>query len=937
MYKLLEEEQVFYKYYEWCLDPMPRWDYLKDKFIEEISRWQKCQGGWQERQHALNCWLMASALWQGLSDYLIRGNLNLRALAKYAGRFKIIFYNCQAINESLLHLRNLVFERRLSKQYASLSTLLSKLSKCIIKDEPANDSEKGQISRWAGKLCNERFPKKLRNSRINIPSAFRSQDLTHYDFVHLLEKYVNDKKGYSHPIIVIGLRTTGAYVAPLAQAYLQNSGFDVMDITTIRPKDCISVSEKTIIESGSFQKAQFLIIDETASAGSTMNYTLEILDKFRIPHAKVSFVFPVYPAHNKWKHDFSRKNLAIYTLPSDEWRIVNNLRLENIREYLKDYYSNQELEIIDIKVSEKGRKIDKRFGQAERVGWRLKQVYLVLLRDRQGRIFEEEILAKGVGLGWLGYHAYIQGSKLSDYAPPVLGLRNGLIFMRWIDGKNFRSDDIEAGKIFPAILKYIYARRERLPLNEDRTFKEYSKRYYGGTWLCSILCKAYGNKVGHLIKPLMRKLLQTYRTEFPAVIDGKMSPEDWLVDKGRFYKVDYEHHGFGKTQLNIADPVFDLASFIFEFRINKDQQDKIINEYINHTKDFKAKDKVILYLWLIAHHNIYTAADYLSEPDDSEMAFKENLKCLEDKEYMNLLSTEYFGKLTELPKIKRNNRIFISMDIDGILDREIWDFPTTTMAGINAVRALHKNGFPIFINSARSLREAKAYCRNFSFDGGISEYGSALWDENRKRQLVLVDSKTIEQLRKMREMISGLPDVYINPYYEHTIKAFCYTGRHTRPLEAEKITEIIVKNRFDSLRVFSSGTDTIIMSNQLDKGTGIESMVRELPFKPLAIISVGDSERDVPMFHRSDLFFAPDALLNKCPQLKESKNLRVIKQFQPGLLSAAEFLSREYGGNGTLKKIKKDNLILSLIDIADRPILFRLYSLLYTKKLLTRA
>ena len=188
MYKLLEEEQAFYKCYDWCLDPMPRWDYLKDKFIEEISRWQKCKNGWQERQLALNCWLMASALWQGLSDYLIRGNLNYRALTKNAGSLKIIFYHCQIINESLIHLRNLVFERRLLKQYKFLSNLLSKLSKCIIKDGPIKDYEKGQISKWASELFNEKFPKKLKNSRINIPSAFRSQDLTHYDFMNLLEK-----------------------------------------------------------------------------------------------------------------------------------------------------------------------------------------------------------------------------------------------------------------------------------------------------------------------------------------------------------------------------------------------------------------------------------------------------------------------------------------------------------------------------------------------------------------------------------------------------------------------------------------------------------------------------------------------------------------------------------------------------------------------------
>ena len=41
------------------------------------------------------------------------------------------------------------------------------------------------------------------------------------------------------------------------------------------------------------------------------------------------------------------------------------------------------------------------------------------------------VLAKSVGWGWLGYHAFLIGHRLSEYVPPVLGLRDGVLYSEW--------------------------------------------------------------------------------------------------------------------------------------------------------------------------------------------------------------------------------------------------------------------------------------------------------------------------------------------------------------------------------------------------------------------------------------------------------------------------------------------------------------------------
>jgi len=49
--------------------------------------------------------------------------------------------------------------------------------------------------------------------------------------------------------------------------------------------------------------------------------------------------------------------------------------------------------------------------------------------------FREEtryVLAKSVGWGWLGYHAFLAAEALAEFVPPVLGLRQGILYTEWL-------------------------------------------------------------------------------------------------------------------------------------------------------------------------------------------------------------------------------------------------------------------------------------------------------------------------------------------------------------------------------------------------------------------------------------------------------------------------------------------------------------------------
>src|SRR2546421_750742 len=85
------------------------------------------------------------------------------------------------------------------------------------------------------------------------------------------------------------------------------------------------------------------------------------------------------------------------------------------------------------------------------------------------------------------------------------------------------------------------------------------------------------------------------------------------------------------------------------------------------------------------------------------------------KQYLaawNYLVTETVrecGKLCQRQKEISWRAPIVVLDIDGVLDRMVFTFPSATAAGIRALSLLHAHGFAIALNTARTLREVKEY------------------------------------------------------------------------------------------------------------------------------------------------------------------------------------------------------------------------------------
>src|SRR5260370_7271728 len=74
-----------------------------------------------------------------------------------------------------------------------------------------------------------------------------------------------------------------------------------------------------------------------------------------------------------------------------------------------------------------------------------------------------------------------------------------------------------------------------------------------------------------------------------------MRPTEWLETSNAVYKLDYEHHNFGPAELNVADPACDLASAIFESRLDERAESELLEPHAHESGDGPVSDRVFLY------------------------------------------------------------------------------------------------------------------------------------------------------------------------------------------------------------------------------------------------------------------------------------------------------------------------------------------------------
>jgi hydroxymethylpyrimidine pyrophosphatase-like HAD family hydrolase len=916
---LLPTEREFYGAYDWCLNPLPTVLEAIDYLRGEIDRIRVVPHDWRADEVATNIFLLSCALLNTVDEYLRGRTLQMPRQAAATSFGRGARWTTDRIVQTLRR-RSLAPVRRWREDWqASLEEFLAS----VVAGEPS-DPASFETASGLAMLLQLPLPADLEAEHIGVPSAFRRLDLTHFDVLALGQRFVERFPNRSQPILVLGLRTSGSYLAPILQAFLKAEGHMTVASLTVQPDKGSGCWEHKELRRYAQRGHMVLILDDPPHTAGTILRALGMVRRAGFGADKIRVLAPTHPARRNWSK--SLPDDLVVSLQPDQWHKRRLLDPAAVESRLAEYFEMQNFVDIRVVASSYADELNARLQSRsdDQRSTRLKRIYEVRLKTPGGQTQTRYVLAKSVGWGWLGYHAFLAGQRLSSFVPPILGLRDGILYAEWlphprlqdvhiaVDDHNSREARIDRSA------SYVAARVRYLGLGAGPTSRKGLQRDENGLRLLQkVLSRAYGRTVTDtLMQPRLERRLCEQPCPFPTLIDGKMGRGEWIAGSRGLLKTDYEHHGMGKSELNVVDPAYDLAETILTLALSPEEESRLIRRYVEQSQDSGVKQRLFMNKLLAGFWAIETAQGHLfGNPLVADRQQEFHRQFMSAWDFLTVHTARYCGSFCRPPPALRWRSPLVALDVDGVLDRRLFGFPCTSAAGIEALSLLNTHGFSVALNTARSAAELKDYCQAYHLAGGVAEHGSYLWDAVDQRERILINPEAMVQLDELRSHLRLMPGVFLDDRHQYSIRAFTYQekprtlissllmsalsfgigGAATAPIPTLVMHHLMKSLNLDRLSFHHTTIDTTIVAKDVDKGTGL-SVLRDWILRPDAeTIAVGDSQGDLPMFRAATYSFAPANIDCVC----EARLLgcQIVRHaYQRGLLEIVRSLVHPHGG-----------------------------------------
>jgi hydroxymethylpyrimidine pyrophosphatase-like HAD family hydrolase len=895
----LAEEAEFYERYSWCINALPTFQEVVEHLSEELAKLEHLQASWQQSEVLTNIFLLSCAITDTVDDYLPGASYDLSKISRVLPLARPAVRGVEHLFALARRCRgaSLFRLRRWRDLWATAVT-------AFLKQSLVSRSERwtllGERDHLTG-LLRVSFPTALRRRRPRIPAFFRSRDFAPQDCFELGRKFLLAFPGRERPVVVMGLRTAGSFLAPLLCAFLEGWLYDPQWIA-VRPKHGLAPHERTRLRAAARKKARVLIIDESIHSGDTLAQAVVVLRQVGFADEDMVVLNPVEPAFPNWRKSKTFQSLTQVNLvalePAERYK-HQLMETEAAVLQIHEYFHARGYVKADIATSPETEALNQEWRKApERVDIRLKRVYEVYLERADGATEIRYVLAKSVGWGWLGYHAFAAAQQLAPFIPRVLGLRDGILYTEWLPTEQ-RPELADREAMIDALASYVAARARRLRLDGDPALDLACEgRVKGYAVLAEALSRACNSRVvAALLRRRIQRELATLGCPQPALTDSKMSREEWLVSGTKLLKVDFEHHGQGKNELGMTDPAFDLAGAIHHFDLSPAESAQLVDKYVHESGDESVEQRLLMNKLLVGLWSQNVATLGLETPGLLHRRNESHQRYVASWNFLVAETLRECGKHCYCPDEVRWQSPLVAVDIDGVLDRMVFGFPSTTSAGIKAMSLLHAHGFTVLANTARSLPEVKQYCGAYHLAGGVAEYGSIVWDAVSDRERVLVSQESLQQLAEVRGALYRMPGVFLNDDYQYSLRAFTYHNGRTTALPRLLADDLLASVKADRLQAHHTGLDTAILARETNKGSGLLSLLElvGLHRNGSEVAAIGDSEPDLAMFRVASRCFAPANI--SCA--REAKLLGchiAASAYQPGLLEITRKIVHPTGG-----------------------------------------
>jgi hydroxymethylpyrimidine pyrophosphatase-like HAD family hydrolase len=872
---VLPTELEFYESYGWCLNPYLTVNEAIRRLRSELTRLVVVPHGWQLSEVTTNIFLLSCGLLNSVDEYLRGPALRLppRLAASIFGRGAAIFV--ETISYKPWSRRQV--SRWRDHWHASLNNFLL----LIVREQAVESARLAEAGRELMLLLESPLPSGLLSELLGTPTPFNRLDLTQKDCLALGESFVRQFPKRDQPILLVGLRTSGSYFAPLLRAYFEAEGYEIVALLTIEPNKGVSRREKGKLKEFAARGYLALIVDDPPDTSRTVLAALDIASRVGFARDRVKFVAPTHPAKPAWFKMLAKD--SVITLRPEQWHKRQLLSPKVVEARLTEYFLDRNFVRASVTSSPIAEKFnaDLESTVSDERGGRLKRIFEVELVTPEGEKQTKYVLAKSVGWGWLGYHAFLIGHRLHGYVPPILGLREGILYMEWIPQPPVEHGG-ERTELVEASASYVAARVRHLSLTQkdDSESSLDLKRYNNGIrLLAKALSRAYGRVLTDLLmRSRLGEEVRKQRCPCPTLIDGNMNCNEWIIGPRGQLKTDYEHHGMGKAALNLTDPAYDLADTILNLALSSEEERNLVNQYVAVCGDTTVERRLFIHKLLAGLWSLNQVQQQLFAPPrggDVQRAY--HRRFMNAWNFLTVQTARHCGSLCH-PRIDLRWRApLVMLDVDGVLDRRLFGFPCTTAAGMKALSLLSAHEYSVALNTARSAPEVKDYCKAYSLAGGVAEHGSYLWDAVRQRERILISAETVRQLEVLRHHLKAIPGVFLDERHQYSIRAFTYrekplgliqsllssTGSSSigdgalAPISTHIVQQLLVDLRLDRLAFHHTMIDTAVVAKEADKGTGLVALRDWVLAEDAETIAIGDGEPDLAMFRVASRSFAP--------------------------------------------------------------------------------
>jgi hydroxymethylpyrimidine pyrophosphatase-like HAD family hydrolase/adenine/guanine phosphoribosyltransferase-like PRPP-binding protein len=791
--------------------------------------------GQLEAQAWLDAFLLAAGVNQILDDALHQDPLALNRLSARLPASLARWVRPAARAVSSLHGRAAALSETRRCRDAS-AALASDLADLVM----AKGGDNGRVDVARARELARRvrqLPAGVRRDPVRLPSGFLNHDQHPADVRRLIALVIERWPERRRPVLVMGIRTSGSYLAPLAASCLRSAGQRDVMWMTMRPGRGWLPYERSVLRRMLNQGALVLVIDDPPNTGSTLKAGAESMSAFGFPPESVAVLMQPYPSTvlGSWVDRY-----PIVRLPWDQWHIQDLLQPEAIKASLTRLLGD-EAAIVWVRPHP---------GQSRHSP----RGHLAALYDIEltidGRESEQRLVyAKGVGLGYLGAHALAVSEPLRRFLPTLYGLSDGLLIREWLPESDRLDPSLSLTEPMQELVAYVHERAVALPVAEDTT-RLLKNRLSLRRWVGRFLAQPFG-RMQFLVWPLTEAIAQQLLlVSRPSVVDGATDIKSWFYNPqsregGRLRKIGFADHAFSGLDMFCYDPVFDLAG------IAAGSDSPAFEAALRTLYSELGHERIDPERWLI-----YQLVHLLG------YAWTWNLSDPELERRLSRRFQSYFADLwlADLPPDGASGGL-CAIDLDGVLEATPLGVSSLSIESARALRALSRHGYRPVIASGRSVEEVRDRCLAYRLPGGVAEYGAAVYVTEGDRVRTLLTDAELEVLAGLR---SRLVDhgLRIDPAYRLAVRAFRIDESGSRRgLRHEQIVGVLSLPGLDRIRAIEGEAQTDFMVSRVDKGTGMAALGEELGEPRVRgswlSLAVGDTASDLPLLRQAQLPFAP--------------------------------------------------------------------------------